>query len=273
MLGQTNPAGRLAGPIVSAVLDVVLPRRCLACGITLSAGPAAAGLCHPCWAQIRFLGRPQCDRCGDPFDEPQPPATLCGACIAHPPTYDRARAVMAYGTVSGRLIQGFKHGDRTHAAPAFGAWLARAGSELITATDLIVPVPLHRRRLHRRRYNQAAMLAHALCAHYRRDEAHGAPQVRPPRVRTDLLIRARPTPSQQGRGRSARAANVRRAFAVPADLSGTRVLLIDDVFTTGATVAECARVLRRAGAASVDVLTIAKVVNDESHTELNGLLT
>ena len=257
MPGHAHPARRLG----AAILDAVLPRRCLACGVILAAGPPAAGLCQACWHRVRFLGRPQCHRCGDPFDRPEPPGTLCGACIAQPPPYDRARAVMAYGAVSGRLIQGFKHGDRTHAAPAFGAWLTRAGGDLLAAADFVVPVPLHPSRLRRRRYNQAAMLAHALCG-----------QVGPP-VAAKALVRVRATPSQQGRGRSARMTNVRGAFAVRADVAGARVLLIDDVLTTGATVAECTRVLRRAGVVGVDVLTLAKVVPDETHTELNAILT
>ena len=251
----------------AAALDLALPRRCLACGVTLAAGPPAAGLCDACWRQVRFLAAPQCARCGDPFDQPAPAGAECGACLAAPPPYDRARAVMAYGPVSGAMVQGFKHGDRTHAAPTFGAWLARAGADMVAAADLVVPVPLHRRRLHRRRYNQAAMLAAALCRHVDR---HGGAA---PAMAANGLIRVRATPSQKGRGPAARAANVRGAFAVAADVAGRQVLLVDDVFTTGATAGECARRLRRAGAAGVTVLTLAKVIHDETHTEVNGMLT
>src|SRR5262249_27634825 len=141
--------------------------------------------------------------------------------------------------------------DRTEAAPTFGNWLARAGTELTADADLIVPVPLHRWRLLLRRYNQAGLLAQAL----------GRAVQRP--VAPDLLVRRRRTPSQGGPGRTGRRRNVAGAFAVRPRraglVEGRRVLLVDDVHTTGATLGECARVLRRAGAAAVDVLTLARV--------------
>ena len=165
--------------------------------------------------------------------------------------FARARSVLVYDDASRPLILGFKHGDQTHAAAAFGNWLARAGSEMLAEADLVVPVPLHRWRLFRRRFNQAALLGKAVA---RRAGVRCVP---------DLLVRGRATPSQGGLSRSGRQRNVKGAFAVRPkrlrDVTGARIVLIDDVLTTGATVSECARVLLRAGAARVDVLTLARV--------------
>lgn len=234
----------------TAFLDLLLPPRCLACGATVS---EAGTLCAPCWRGITFLGAPCCACCGLPFEFELAAATLCGACArAHPP-FDRARAAMRYDEASRTLILAFKHGDRLHLAPAFGGWLKRAGAELVAQADIAVPVPLHWTRLFARRYNQAALLAHALHA------AGGPP------VGADWLVRRRRTPSQGKRNAAARERNVRAAFAVRPgrEIRGKRILLIDDVFTTGATVGECARVLSRAGAAAVDVLTLARTVRQE----------
>ena len=234
----------------TAFLDLLLPPRCLACGATVS---EAGTLCAPCWRGITFLGAPCCACCGLPFEFELAAATLCGACArAHPP-FDHARAAMRYDEASRTLILAFKHGDRLHLAPAFGGWLKRAGAELVAQADIAVPVPLHWTRLFARRYNQAALLAHALHA------AGGPP------VGADWLVRRRRTPSQGKRNAAARERNVRAAFAVRPgrEIRGKRILLIDDVFTTGATVGECARVLVRAGAAAVDVLTLARTVRQE----------
>ena len=151
------------------------------------------------------------------------------------------------------LVLGFKHGDRTHGAPAYGRWMARAGAELLREADLVVPVPLHWLRLFRRRYNQAALLAQAVA------RTAGVP------VAVDLLARRRPTPSQGHlSAMAARRRNVRGAFAVRpgrAELvKDRRIVLVDDVLTTGATAESCARTLLRAGAAAVDVLVLARVV-------------
>jgi ComF family protein len=166
--------------------------------------------------------------------------------------FDRARAAFAYDDASRRLILPFKHADRTQATPWFGRWLARAAGELAADADIVAPVPLHRWRLFRRRYNQAALIALALA----REAARPAIP--------DLLLRRRATRSQGRLSRAGRARNVAGAFAVnerhSARVTGRRVLLVDDVMTTGATVEACADVLKRAGAAAVDVATLARVV-------------
>jgi ComF family protein len=158
--------------------------------------------------------------------------------------------VLRYDKYSRRLILALKHGDYTHLAPALGRWMQRGGGEILAGADVMVPVPLHWTRLFARRYNQAALLANAIHA------AGGPP------VLADGLTRRRRTPSQGRLSPTARIRNVRAAFAArcPTDLRGKRIVLIDDVMTTGATVEECARVLRRAGAAWVGVLTLARAL-------------
>ena len=236
-----------------AVLNALLPPRCLRCG-TGTDRPGA--LCGACWEKVRFLAPPWCERCGFPFELPLPGETVCAACLARSPRFDRARAVMAYDDGSRDLVLGFKHADRTEGAPAYAAWMARAGADLLADADLIAPIPLHWQRLLRRRYNQAALLARELG---RRESGTAV-------VVPDLLRRRRATPSQGYLSPAARWRNVRGAFEVTprhaARVAGARVLLIDDVLTTGATVETCARRLFAAGAAGVDVLILARIVRE-----------
>lgn len=270
-------ARRLAGGSVraaTALLDLLLPPRCLACGAAVD---RTGSLCAACWGTLHFIDQPLCRHCGRPFDLPPGAGEgedgaergewLCGPCLAQPPAYDGMRAAVAYDDASRPLILGFKHGDRTACAPLFAAWMARAGAGMLDGADLLVPVPLHRWRLLSRRYNQAALLCHAIARILARRRGADAP-VRPgPRVAADLLVRRRATPVQGRLSRLARARNMAGAFAVHPGrrslLAGRRVVLVDDVYTTGATVAECVRVLRRAGAARVDVLTLARVLKPD----------
>lgn len=242
-------ARALAAGSLRSVLDAVLPPRCLACG-TVTADPGA--LCADCWVRLTFLSDPLCARCGVPFEIPADAGSVCGRCLAEPPAYSRARAAVAYDDASRPLILRFKHGDELHAAPLLVTWMTRAGAELLRDADVILPVPLHRWRLFARRYNQSAELARRL------GERVGRP------VLVDGLVRHRRTPSQGTLGRSARERNVRGAFVVrPSradDLRGRRVVLVDDVLTSGATAAACARALKRGGVRAVDVLTVARVV-------------
>lgn len=235
--------------VPAIVLNVLLPPRCLGCARVVE---EPGTLCAACWERLDFLGPPHCAACGFPFEFDHGEDALCGDCLRTPPAYERARAVVRYDDASRDLILGFKHADRTFAVPAFSRWMARAGAELLEDADLIAPVPLHRLRLLRRRYNQAALLAHGIA------KVSGFPVV------PDLLVRTRRTPSQGRLSAARRRRNVRGAFAVKGSradlLKGRRVLLIDDVLTTGATVSACARALVRAGAKAADVLTLARVV-------------
>ena len=251
-LGERTEAAPVRARFAAAmtrVLDFALPPCCLACQAPVA---KQGGLCAECWRAIHFIGAPLCRICGYPFPHDAGLDAVCGACTRKPPAFHRARAAMAYDEASRHLLLAFKHGDRTDSAAPFGEWLARVGDEQLTAVDIVVPVPLHQRRLWRQRYNQSALLAWALG---RRSGVEVIP---------NLLRRRRATRSQQGLNPSERRRNLAGAFDVHprhrARLEGTAVLLVDDVLTTGATLEACARELRRAGAARIEALTLARVV-------------
>ena len=235
--------------IGTAVLDVLLPHRCLRCGTAVD---AAGVLCPDCWSELSFLGEPCCACCGLPFGYFVGEGALCAGCIRNRPLFDRARAALRYDDGSRPMILALKHRDRTETAPVLARWMVRTAGELIAEADCIVPVPLHWTRLFARRFNQSALLAQAIA------------RIGDKRFEPMALRRARRTPSQGRLGRSARLRNVRGAFSVPPGMvlriRDKRVLLVDDVMTTGATVSACARALRTRGAAAVDVLTLARVV-------------
>jgi ComF family protein len=237
---------RLAG---RGLLTAILPPRCLKCGAVVE---SAGALCATCWVKLSFIDPPYCACCGFPFEFHQGDGALCGACMREAPDFARARSVLRYDEASKELILRFKHADRTESAPAFASWLKRVGGEVVAEADLVAPVPLHWTRLLTRRYNQAALLSRELA------RLAGKPALQ------DLLVRRRRTPSQGGLGAVARESNVAGAFTFhprhKARIKGRRILLVDDVYTTGATVGACTRTLRRAGAAAVDVLTLARVV-------------
>ncbi len=231
-----------------AALDMVLPPRCLSCGAPVA---ETGTLCGQCWAGLTFISAPRCLICGIPFVYELPDETLCGQCQRRPPRYDRARAVLRYDVASRGLVIAFKHADRTDAAPTFAAWLQRAAGDILDDGPLLMPVPLHPARLRARRYNQSALLAARLARIAGLDWS------------ADGLVRTRRTRSQGRLGADERRRNVRGAFALSgagrAAAAGRRVVLIDDVLTTGATVEACARPLRAGGAEAVDVLTLTRV--------------
>jgi ComF family protein len=210
-------------------------------------------VCAECWSKLSFIERPYCPRLGIPFVYDPGPDLLSMEAIASPPAYQRARAAVRYDEVARTLVHALKYQDRTDLAPPMGRWMARAGRELIDDADVLVPVPLHWRRGWRRRYNQSGALARVI------ERQTGA------KVAAEALQRIRPTLQQIGLSRPQRASNVQGAFKVAADrqalIAGRRVVLIDDVLTSGATVDACARALLRAKAASVDVLVFARVVD------------
>jgi ComF family protein len=259
-IGAMNGAGdqfarnpRAFGGVGRAALDLLFPPLCVACRARVG---EPHSLCAKCWNTMSFLDGALCVRCGVPFDVDPGAETVCGPCYTEPHAFDRARALVRYDDASKGLILAFKHGDRLDHAPAFAHWLERVGRPLLDEADIVVPVPLHRWRLWSRRYNQAAVLASRI--------ATLAEKPFDPMV----LERKRPTPSQ-GKMASAKARrrNVLGAFRVPAAkmalVRGKHMLLVDDVFTTGATLDACARALKRAGAGRVDALTLARVVRAE----------
>jgi ComF family protein len=231
------------------VLDIALPTLCVACREPV----AGVGVCAECWAKLSFIAPPFCPRLGIPFVYDPGPGLLSMEAIADPPAYQRARAAVRYDDVARTLVHALKYHDRTDLAPAMGRWMARTGEELLGDADALVPVPLHWRRGWSRRYNQSGALARAI------EQQSGVPVAR------DVLRRIRPTQQQIGLSRSQRASNVQGAFKVSPEkaheIQGRRVVLIDDVLTSGATTDVCARALLRARAAQVDVLVFARVVD------------
>jgi ComF family protein len=244
--------GRLTGALragLGLLVDVALPQLCAGCREPVD----GAGLCAACWRKVSFIAPPYCERLGIPFAFDAGPGLLSVEAIADPPSYERARAAVRFDDdVARALVHALKYGDRLDLAPTMGRLMAHAGRSLLADADALVPVPLHWRRLWARRFNQSAQLAEVIARIGRKPVAYGA------------LKRVKATPQQVGLGRSERAQNVQGAFRVPADgqveVIGRRLLLVDDVLTSGATVDACARALLRAGAAAVDVLTFARVV-------------
>ncbi|MFL6815396.1 MAG: ComF family protein [Bradyrhizobium sp.] len=230
-------------------LDVALPTLCVACREPVHGD----GVCADCWAKLSFIAPPFCPRLGIPFVYDPGPGLLSMEAISDPPAYGRARAAVRYDDVARTLVHALKYQDRTDLAPAMGRWMARAGRELIGEADALIPVPLHWRRGWSRRYNQSGALARVI------EKQTGA------KVVSEALRRVRPTQQQIGLSRAQRASNVQGAFKVAPDrqseIQGRRVVLIDDVLTSGATVDACARALLRAKAASVDVVVFARVVD------------
>jgi ComF family protein len=235
--------------LVWRAVDTVLPPRCPISGDMVD----RQGMIAPAgWARLSFIAAPYCAACGIPFEYGMEEGGQCMACLEHPPLFGRARAALRYDEASREMILGFKHGDKTYTVASFVPMLRQAGREVLEAADVLVPVPLHPYRLIRRRYNQAALIAQALAADSGLSHWPAA------------LRRVRSTPTQGHLNAQERRKNVRKAFAVnPAfagGLKGRRVVLIDDVYTSGATVHECTKVLQKAGVAGVDVLTVARVV-------------
>lgn len=233
--------------LAAYALDFFLPRLCLSCGEAVEP-VAPAALCSACERRVIRVESPICPHCGRLFLTRQGPDRPCGWCLKEPPPFAAARAAVVYEEdgLTGQAIKQFKYHRRLEYLPLLRHWLtAPACREFVAACDLVIPVPLHVRRLKERGFNQALLLAQAL----------------PGRLLRDTLVRTRHTQPQTGLSPTARRENVRRAFAVrrPEAITGKSVLLVDDVYTTGATVRECSRALLTAGAREVRVLTVARV--------------
>lgn len=242
-------AAQAPASLARRALSLVYPPSCVAC----QSGVAEPhGLCADCWSRMSFITPPLCERLGTPFAIDLGGRLISPQAMADPPVFARARAVSGYDEVARELIHRLKYGDRLELARAMGGMMLLAGRELSAEADIVVPVPLHRVRLWQRRFNQAAALAAVVA------RGAGLP------MRADLLKRVKATRPQIGLSRNERAENLQGALRAAAGarpyLEGRRVLLVDDVLTTGATANAAARALLRAGATAVDLLTFARVI-------------
>jgi ComF family protein len=233
---------------LSHIIDFALPPRCPGCGVIAAEDHV---FCLSCWQSLHFLGEPCCARCGLPFEYDAGKGAECGACLADPPTFDRLRAAVAYGNIARHVALKLKYGGRPGVARTLAHFMARhvaAGDK----DSILAPVPLHRWRIWTRGYNQSALVASALA------DRTG--------VKADLglLKRVKATPPLRNMNRRERALAVRGAFALAdgrkPSIAGRKVILVDDVFTSGATADACAAVLKRSGAAAVDIICWARVV-------------
>lgn len=235
--------------ILKAILNIILPPRCLCCGKVLNGDD---GLCPECFNEVTFISEPYCKKCGHPFAEVAPGSKmLCGRCLkkARSP-FRLSRSALVYDDASKNMILNFKFNDKTENAITFAKWLKLAGRDIwAEGVDVIMPIPLHYTRLLKRRYNQSALLAHELSL------LSGIP------VDYDAVVRHKKTRPQVEFSGHERVKNVKGVFRIkhPERIKGQRVLLLDDVLTTGSTLKECALVLKQSGAKSVDTLTIARV--------------
>jgi ComF family protein len=243
VLDALKPGARVRAALRGAA-DAIFPTAHFDGGAALQPGLSASA-----WSEVVFVEAPVCDGCGAPFEFET--HARCAACLAKPFAFARARAACVYDDASRDLLLKFKHGDRVELAGLFARWLSRAAAEVIEEADAVAPVPLHRLRLLKRRYNQAAEIARPLARAQRLEYL------------PDALARIRRTDSQGARSGSGRRRNVQGAFAVPEArrklVKGRRILLIDDVLTTGATADACARALLAAGARAVDLAVVARV--------------
>jgi ComF family protein len=241
----------MIGQALRLLTDSVYPPRCLSCQEeTLE----PSGLCAACWAETGFIAGLTCSVCGTPIAGQSRGNETCDTCLQSPPAFRAGKAALLYEGGGRKLALALKHGDRLDMVRPLAAWMSRAGAELIAASDLVAPVPLHWRRLLKRKYNQSSELARLVAA-------NGGKLWIP-----DLLVRRRATPSQDGLDRAARFANQAGAFVLhrrhASSVAGKRLLLIDDVMTTGATLSACADACLAGGAEQVDVLVLARVARE-----------
>lgn len=235
--------------LFSKIIDILLPPRCIKCGQIIT---SADGLCEDCFNEVTFITHPFCAKCGIPFENaPHAKDFLCGHCLQDTKSpFRMSRSALKYDDNSKPLILAFKFMDKTENARVFAKWMKISGEDIfVSGVDLIIPVPLHYTRLVKRRYNQSAILAGEL------SKLTGL------KVDYNSVVRHVKTRPQVEFSGHARVKNVKGVFSVkhPEHIYGQRILLLDDVMTTGSTLKECAKALLKAGAKSVDTLTVARV--------------
>ncbi len=234
-------------------IDIILPPKCVLTGQRVD---KIGTISHGYWQNISFIDEPYCDICSVPFDfhlDLTGDPTICGNCLSTPPTFDKLRTAIIYDENSKSMVLAFKYADKLVLKNIFSNWIIRAGNDLLNDSDIIAPVPLHRKRLWQRRYNQSAILAKEVAKNF--TNLKYCPQ---------LLKRIKTTPPQRGLSKQERINNVKNTIKVKEkylnDISGKNICIVDDVYTSGATINECAKILKKAGAKNIYALTLARVV-------------
>jgi len=235
--------------IFKSILNIILPPTCICCKETILSNES--GICSKCWKELDFITKPMCEKCGMPFDFSIEEGALCAECSSTKQPFEKMRCVFKYNDKSKKIILALKYGDRTDTANILASFLNTAGEEFIQDIDIITPVPLHRLRLLRRTYNQSALLASALA---KKNKKEFIP---------DLIIRKKHTKPQGKFTRNVRKENLKGAFIANSkyDFSKKKILLIDDVITTGATTINCIKALKKQHKnCEVYVLALARVL-------------
>jgi ComF family protein len=250
-------ATNLAYRLVKETVSLILPPRCPINGSIVN---SVGAISPEAWKNLTFISDPQCKCCGVPFavdnnlDSDFLNDSLCGQCLATPRHFDKAKSVFVYDEGSRKMILAFKHGDALHLHTTLAPLLANLGKDFLNPDSILVPIPLHWLRLVKRRYNQSAILANSLSKILDQD------------CWADALIRIRHTPPQGHKSAKDRYQNVAGAFEINLNymdkVKDKHIVLIDDVFTTGATLDECSKVLKSAGVSSVNVLTVARAIKE-----------
>lgn len=250
-LGQKLGVAEVIGATTRMLADLLFPPRCPSCQEQVAGD---GNFCAPCFSKLRMIDAPMCSCCGIPFVVSVEADMCCPTCLETTPEFQMARAALVYDAVSAPLITALKFHDQWAGLNRYVQMMLRAGQPVLLGAELLVPVPLHWRRLWRRRFNQSALLAYGIS---KQKAIVCAPQ---------LLQRVLHTKPQARLDKAERMKNVKHAFAVPDDaremLHDKIVVLVDDVVTTGATVNACARALKRAGAKEVRVLSLARTVKE-----------
>jgi len=235
--------------IINYIVSLVFPARCVSCGVMTSAESA---VCVECWKGLHFISGPSCAKCDYPFEFDIDEGMLCGSCLKEDWYFDRVLSVLRYSDTSKTIVSKLKYSDKTHIAKQCGLLMRKKIAHKLADYDYIIPVPMHRSRLRKRFYNQSSLIASHLSSFSGIEVLHNG------------LVKMKSHAPQTGLTRAGRKINVRGSFSINDSyrdrIKGSSVLLVDDVYTTGATVNECSRVLKRAKAESVTVVTLARVV-------------
>ncbi len=236
---------------MQTALHVLYPPRCLSCGVVVDSD---FGLCSACWRETPFIEGLCCDTCGVPLPGQSDIAVQCDTCLALARPWDQGRAALEYRDIGRKLVLGLKHGDRHDIVRPAARWMARAARPILRDGMLIAPIPLHWLRLLKRKFNQSALLANALAKETGLDCC------------PDLMQRHRHTPVLDGKGLDQRFATLDAALSLHPRrrhrIAGRPVLIVDDVMTSGATLAAAADICRAGGASHIAVLVLARVAKD-----------